>query len=147
MESTLRKKYSHITYLKVLFWVLICSTYIVVHLMMLYHWTYTYMDLKKITLRKEVKANDRSAELQTKNEVEECVVDVIYWMDQLRLKMNSAKTEFIHFGSRIQLIECVVTHLNVNGVLVERATLIKYLGAWLDAQFPFKEHATKSARQ
>ena len=50
-------------------------------------------------------------------------------MDQVRLKMNPSKTEFIYFGSRAQLIKCVVTQLNVNGELVERATLIKYLRA------------------
>ena len=65
------------------------------------------------SVRKELKANDRSAELQTKNDVEECVVDVKSWMDQVRLKMNPSKTEFIYFGSRIQLSRCVVTQLNV----------------------------------
>ena len=98
------------------------------------------------SVRKEFKANDRSAELQTKKEVEECMVDVRSWMDQVRLTMNSAKTEFIYFGSRIQLSKCVVTHLNVNGELVERATLIKYLGAWPDAQLSFKKHTTKNCQ-
>ena len=95
------------------------------------------------SVRKEFKANDKSAELQTKKEVEECMVDVRSWMDQVRLKMNSAKTSFIYFGSRIQLSKCVVIHPNVNSELVERATLIKYPRAWLDAQLSFKEHTTK----
>ena len=95
------------------------------------------------SVRKEFRANDRSAELQTKKEIEEYMVNVRSWMDQVRLKMNSAKIELIYFGSRIQLSKCVVTHLNINGELVERATVIKYLGAWLDAQLSFKEHATK----
>ena len=98
------------------------------------------------SIRKEFKADDRSAELQTKNEVEECAIDVRSWMDQVRLKMHSAKTEFIYFGSRVQLSKCVVTHLNVNGELVERATLIKYLRAWLDAKLLFKEHTTKKCQ-
>ena len=95
---------------------------------------------------KEFKANDKSAELQTKKEVEECMVDVRSWMDQVRLKMNSAKPEFIYFGSRKQLIKCVVTHLNVNDELVERGTLIKYFRTWLDAQLSFKEHTTKKCQ-
>ena len=98
------------------------------------------------SVRIEFKANDRSAELPTKNEVEECMVDVKSWIDQVRLKMNSAKTEFIYFGSRIQLSVCVVTYLNVNGKLVEKATLIKYLRAWLDAPISFKEHTTKKCQ-
>ena len=44
------------------------------------------------SVRKEFKANDKSTELQTKNEVEECMIDIKSWMDQVRLKMNSAKT-------------------------------------------------------
>ena len=75
------------------------------------------------------------------------MVYVRSWMDQVKLKMNSAKTEFIYFGSRIQLNKCVVTHLNVNGELVERATLIKYLRAWLDVQLSFKEHTTKKCQR
>ena len=98
------------------------------------------------SVRKEFKANDRSAELQTKKEVEECMVDVRSWMDQVRLKMNSAKTECMYFGSRIQFNKCVVTHLNVNSEVEERATLIKYLRAWLDAQLSLKEHTTKKCQ-
>ena len=74
------------------------------------------------SVRKEFKPNDRGAELQTKKEVEECMVNVRPWMDQVRLQLNSAKTEFIYFGSRIQLSKCVVTHLNVNCELVESHT-------------------------
>ena len=85
------------------------------------------------SVRKEFRANDRNAELQTKEEIEECMVNVRSWMDWVRLKMNSAKTEFIYFRSKVQLSKCVVAHLNVNDEIVERAAVIKYLGAWLDA--------------
>ena len=98
------------------------------------------------SVRKEFKANDRSAELQTKNDVEEYMVDVKSWMDQVRLKLNPSKTEFIYFESRTQLSKCVVTQLNVNGELMERATLIKYFRAWLDVQLSFQEHTTKKCQ-
>ena len=60
--------------------------------------------------------------------------------------MNSAKTEFIYFGSKVQIGKCKVTNLNVNEEIVEQATTIKYLGAWLDAQLTFKEHTTKKCQ-
>ena len=85
------------------------------------------------SVRKEFRANDRNAELQTEEEIKECMVDVRSWMDWIRLKMNSAKTEFIYFRSKVQLSKCVVAHLNVNDEMVERSAVIKYLGAWLDA--------------
>ena len=98
------------------------------------------------SVRKEFRANDRNAELQTKEEIEECMVNIRSWMDQVRLKMNSAKTEFIYFRSKVQLGKCVVTHLNANDEIVERATAIKYLGAWLDAQLTFKELTMKKCQ-
>ena len=79
------------------------------------------------SVRKEFKLMTEVQNCKLKKEVEECMVDVRSRIDQVRLKMNSAKTEFIYLGSRIQLSKCVVTHLNVNGKLVERATLIKCL--------------------
>ena len=97
-------------------------------------------------VRKEFRANDRNAELQTKEEIEECMVNIRQWMDQVTLKMNSVKTEFIYFGSKVQLGKCVVTHLNVNDEIVEQATTIKYLAAWLDAQLTFKEHTMKKCQ-
>ena len=99
------------------------------------------------SVRKEFKAKDRSAELQTKMMLKNVWLMSKTWMDQVRLKMNPSKTEFIYFGSRTQLSKCVVTQLNVNGELVEKATLTKYLRTWLDAQLSLKEHTTKSARQ
>ena len=99
------------------------------------------------SVRKEFRANDRYAELQTKEEIEECMVNVRSWMDWVRIKMNSAKTEFIYFRSKVQLSKCAVAHLNVNDEIVETAAVIKYLEAWLDAQLSFKGHTTKNARQ
>ena len=98
------------------------------------------------SVRKEFKANDRNAELQIKEDIEECMVNIRSWMDWVRLKMNSAKTKFIYFESKVQLGKCMVTHLNINDEIVERATAIKYLGAWLDAQLTFKEHTTKKCQ-
>ena len=95
------------------------------------------------SVRKEFTANDRNAKLQTKEEIKECMVNIRSWMDWVRLKMNSAKTKFIYFGSKVQLSKCMVTYLTVNNEIVDRATVIKYLGAWLDAQLSFKEHTTK----
>ena len=99
------------------------------------------------SVKKEFRANDRNAELQTKEEIEECMGNVRSWMDWVRPKMNSAKTEFIYFRSKVQLSKCVVAHLNVNYEIVEKAAVIKYLAAWLDAQLSFKEHTTKNAIQ
>ena len=74
------------------------------------------------------------------------LVDVNEWMNQNRLKMNNAKTEYIMFGSRQQLGKCNSSGINVNGAAVERATKIKYLGALLDDQLTLKQHITNKCK-
>ena len=61
-------------------------------------------------------------------------------MDQVCLKMNESKTEFIYFGWPSQLDKCIKTTININGEEIERANITKYLGAYLDSKLDFKEH-------
>ena len=53
-------------------------------------------------------------------------------MDENRLQMNSAKTEFILIGSRQQLVKCQTNNILVNDETVQRSSCIKYLGALAD---------------
>ena len=66
--------------------------------------------------------------------------DIKVWMDQVRLKMNDSKTEFIYFGWPSQLGKCKIDSINVNGESVERTHTTKYLGAHLDSKLDFKQH-------
>ena len=43
------------------------------------------------SVRKGFRANDRNAELQSKEEIKECMVNIRPWMGRVRLRMNSAK--------------------------------------------------------
>ena len=61
------------------------------------------------------------------------------WMDSNRLKMNASKMEYINFGSSHQLTKCENKSLDVNGELVERTEVIKYLGAYLDEQLDMQK--------
>ena len=66
--------------------------------------------------------------------------DIKDWMDQVWLKMNDCKTEFIFFGWPSQLGKCITNSININNEIVERATSTKYLGAYLDSKLDFKLH-------
>ena len=79
-------------------------------------------------------------ELETIAIIEESMLDIKSWMDQVRLKMNDSKTEFIYFGWPSQLDKCITQHINVNGEHIEKAEITKYLGAYLDSKLDFKEH-------
>ena len=60
-----------------------------------------------------------------------------------RLKINNGKTEFIMFGSMVQLTKCIPNSININGTDVQKSEVIKYLGAWLDQNLTLTEHVNR----
>ena len=60
--------------------------------------------------------------------------------------MNSAKTEFILFGSRGQLQKCTTDSINVDGVEIRQDGCIRYLGALLDGQLKMSQHISAKCR-
>ena len=54
--------------------------------------------------------------------------------------MNNGKAEFIMFRSKYQLNKSVTHQININGVPVQRADVIRYLGAWMDRHLSLKHH-------
>ena len=54
--------------------------------------------------------------------------------------MNDSKTEFIYFGGPRQLEKCIVSQINVNGEMIPRSQIIRYLEAYLDCALNFKQH-------
>ena len=68
--------------------------------------------------------------------------DIKIWMDKNCLKMNGAKTEFITFAARKQLPKCGITEINVDNCVIQRASIICYLGAWLDQHLSLKKQIT-----
>ena len=68
------------------------------------------------------------------------MLDIKSWMDQVCLKLNEAKTEFIYFGWPSQLGKCTTITIDVNGETITRSSITKYLGAHLDSVLNFKQH-------
>ena len=83
---------------------------------------------------------DHKEELDTIAIMEKSMQDIKVWMDQVRLKMDDSKTEFIYFGWPIQLGKCIIDRINVDGEEVQRTHSTKYLGAYLDSRLDFKQH-------
>ena len=81
---------------------------------------------------------DHKEELDTIAVMEQSMLDIKSWMDQVHLKMNESKTKFIYFGWPSQLDKCITTTINVNGEEMERANITKYLGAYLDSKLDSK---------
>ena len=55
------------------------------------------------------------------------------------LKMNGAKMEFITFSARKQLPKCEITEITVDNCVIQRASVIHYLGTWLDQHLSLKK--------
>ena len=56
---------------------------------------------------------DHKEELDTITSIESTMLDIKSWMDQVHLKLNEAKTEFIYFGWPSQLEKCTTTTIDV----------------------------------
>ena len=67
-------------------------------------------------------------------------------MDGNRLRMNSAKTDFILIGSRQQLVKCKTTSILVSDEIIQRSPIIKYLGALIDERLSFKQFINSKCR-
>ena len=87
-----------------------------------------------------------SQERNTIKTLENTMDDVKQWMDQMRLKMNTNKTEFILFGSKQQLIKTDTQTFNSVGDMVQKSNVVRCLGVFLDCNLSFKHHVIKKAR-
>ena len=68
------------------------------------------------------------------------------WVDSVRLKLNSDKTEFMYFGTTQQLKKCLINSIDVNGDHITRSEIVWYLGVFLDQQLNFKAHTKQKCR-
>ena len=86
----------------------------------------------------EFKASNRMDETNTINSLVSTTDDIKSRMDTNHLKMNGAKTEFITFAAGKQLPKCEITEITVDNCVIQRASVIHYLGAWLDQHLSLK---------
>jgi hypothetical protein len=85
-------------------------------------------------------------EINTIHHLEDCLSTVHEWMNGNRLKLNPTKTEWIYFGSRVQLLKCQHDSINVSGAAVIRSSCIKLLGVTLDEQLKLKAHISNRCK-
>ena len=57
--------------------------------------------------------------------------------------MNNSTSEFIIFGDRTQVNKCTSEGLRIEGEIINRSQIVKYLGAWLDSELSLKTHVKK----
>ena len=60
--------------------------------------------------------------------------------------MNDNKTEFIYFGGPKQQEKCIINQINVNGEMIPRNYITRYLRACLNSTLTLKEHIKKKCK-
>ena len=98
------------------------------------------------SLRKAYNASIPDGELSTYNQLSVDLHSIKHWMSEMRLKLNDEKTEFIQFGSRIQLLKTSIEELKLGESSVNRSQNVKYLGGILDEKLTFKQHITSKCQ-
>ena len=94
-------------------------------------------------IKKELDPNQAIEERDVINLLTENITNIKEWMNSVRLKMNNSKLEFIIFGNRTQVNKCTSDGLRIEGEIVNRSQIVKYLGAWLDSELSLKTHVKK----
>ena len=59
-------------------------------------------------------------------------------MDEVHLKINPAKTEYMYFGNQRQINKYTESSINVAGNLIIRSDIIRYLSVRMDAALNLK---------
>ena len=90
-------------------------------------------------------ADSRSEEMETTLNLEDTLINVKGWMNLVKLKMNTEKTEFIIFGHSKQLEKCVTQQINEVGDMIDRSSFKHYLGAFLDENLTLKEYVKRKS--
>ena len=52
--------------------------------------------------------------------MEDSMLEVSRWMNEIKLKLNESKTKFIYFGSRQQLKKCTFDKININNKTIQK---------------------------
>ena len=92
---------------------------------------------------KELDPNQAMKERYVIDQLTENLTKIKDWMNSVKFKMNISKLEFIIFGNRTQVNKCASDGLRIEGEIVNRSQIVKYLDAWLDSDLTLKRHVTK----
>ena len=82
----------------------------------------------------------------TISQLEQTMINVKTWMDKMRLKMNTNKTEMILFGHHQQLSKCTINKFTAGEDEVPISGVVRCLGSWLDKTLTFKHHVNQKVK-
>ena len=99
-------------------------------------------------MRKTYSVKNYNVHNVTQEQLENTFNKISNWMDQMRLKLNTNKTEYIQFGSRQELKKIETTiPFNADVDLIQMSNVFRYLGGYMDCNLNFKEHVSQKIKK
>ena len=105
---------------------------------------YGYADDHKIAFR--IQVGDLENEATVIKQLDECLYDIMYWMNQKKLKMNNSKTEIILYGTKQQLSKVNISSVTVDGIEVKCVDHVRDLGVLMENNLSFDRHIRKNVK-
>ena len=78
--------------------------------------------------------------------LENCLSDILFWLNSHSLKLNLSKTEFLLFGSRTQLSKVNLSSISFSGCTVNVSQTCRNLGIMLDYGMSMSNQITNICR-
>ena len=94
------------------------------------------------SLRKSFPASDLKKQKSTQRKLEHTLAVIKCWMDTMRLRLNTNKTEYITFGSKPQLQKISTTPLITGNDIIQMTPDVKYLRGTLDSKLNVNKDIT-----
>ena len=99
---------------------------------------HTYADDTQLYL--SFKNNSAESEAYHIGRIQTCIMEIRLWMSQNFLKLNENKTEFIVFGTTVQLSKLKLSTLAVGDSSVNLSSKVRNLGAIFDNKMKLISH-------
>ena len=99
------------------------------------------------SIRSSIKGGNIQQEVTCIKSLEDSFDNITNWMNQMKLKLNASKTEFIIFGGPVQLAKVQTTQFTAGDSMIPRSESVRILGAFFNQSLNFKDHCEKQARK
>ena len=82
-----------------------------------------------------------------KNDVEQCIKNIVHWSNILCLKINPDKTEIILFHPKSLSHRVIIKGTFIGNECIRHSKEVKNVGVWLDEHLKFDKHVNKIISQ
>ena len=99
------------------------------------------------SIRSTFKGGNSQQEFTCIKSLQDSFDNITTWMNQMKLKLNAAKTEFIIFGRPVQLAKVQTNHFKAGKSEIPKSESVRILGAFFGQSLNFRDHCEKQAKK